>query len=464
MKFLLHKIIPSVLVISLICSGFIFQSSAKNDIKYGDVNKDGYVNSTDALQMLNIAVGREKADAETLKIGDVDENGVVNSSDALLVIKKCVGTSIPATLIQISQSNTITDVGSTIKVSVTKYLPLIIDSSDFRWESSDTSVATVDSDGTVNAISAGTAVISVSSTGGASAQFNLTVGSKASSISLSTYDLSLPQGKRDKLVATVYPSTAYNKSVRWESYDESVAEVWSDGTVWAKKIGSTTVKCTTTDGTNISAYCTVTVKQLWVPYVSQLPKYPTGCEAASCCMLLQYYGFNINIDQMVNLIPRQNLYWYNGKQYGPDIHEKFVGDPRCYYTSSTPGYGVFAPAVTKALQKAINERGGGYRAVNITGCSFEELLTHLTYAQPAIVWATYKMQNPTSVNAWYIESTGEYFSYPRGTHVMILSGYSSDQVVTVDPYDNGVLKFSIGTFKSRWELLGCQAIVIEKVN
>ena len=81
---------------------------------------------------------------------------------------------------------------------------------------------------------------------------------------------------------------------------------------------------------------------------------------------------------------------------------------------------------------------------------------------PAIVWATYKMKKPTTVNAWYIEGTGKYFEYPRGTHVMILSGYGNGKVVTVDPYKNGVLEFDMDLFEDRWELLNRQAIILQK--
>ena len=61
------------------------------------------------------------------------------------------------------------------------------------------------------------------------------------------------------------------------------------------------------------------------------------------------------------------------------------------------------------------------------------------------------------------ETTGKYFEYPRGTHVMILSGYDGTKVATVDPYNgNGVLEFSKSVFKSRWELLGRQGIILVK--
>ena len=257
------------------------------------------------------------------------------------------------------------------------------------------------------------------------------------------------------------PENTYNKNVVWSSDDSDIASVDQDGNVHFNMIGTTTVRCKTTDGSDLSATCSVKVGSLPIPYVNQKPDYPTGCEAASSCMLLKYYGFDITMKQMVNIIPRENLYKKNGKLYGPDINEKFVGDPTGYYTSEHPGYGVFSPAVTKALQQAIDERGGGYTAVKISGCSFAELKHQISTGHPAIVWATYKMQNPTKVNSWYIDTTGEYFEYPRGTHVMILAGFDKDTVEVVDPYGNGIQHYDMDLFEARWNLLGKQAIVLE---
>lgn len=203
--------------------------------------------------------------------------------------------------------------------------------------------------------------------------------------------------------------------------------------------------------------------QLKIPYVSQLPNYPTGCEAASAAMLLQFYGYPVGISEMVNAIPRQDLYRENGKVYGPDITKAFVGDPTQTYTNPRPGYGVFSPALTRSIQQVVDRHGGGNLVQNISGCSFDDLLKILDSGHPLIVWATYRMKVPAQVNAWYIKNgdgTDRYFEYPRETHVMILSGYDSNTVTTVDPYGAGVLKFDRQTFYDRWVLLGRQAIVM----
>lgn len=75
---------------------------------------------------------------------------------------------------------------------------------------------------------------------------------------LSQKSMSLAAGKTNKLTATLMPTDATNKALRWTSANTSVATVAADGTVTGVSAGSTVVYVTTTDGEYI-AICTVTV-------------------------------------------------------------------------------------------------------------------------------------------------------------------------------------------------------------
>ena len=200
-----------------------------------------------------------------------------------------------------------------------------------------------------------------------------------------------------------------------------------------------------------------------VPLVTQLPNYPTGCEAASATMVLKYWGYDINLSKMVNTIPRENLRTIDGKKYGPRITEKFVGDPRSTYTSKNPGYGAFAPVVSKAMNNVISNQHGKHKAYNKTGTNFTDLLDYLNEGKPVIVWSTYNLKTPSTVNAWYIAtSTGpEYFSYPRGTHVCVLVGYDGKNIYLADPYGAKTKTFSRSAFNDKYKLLGRQAVVVQ---
>lgn len=135
------------------------------------------------------------------------------------------------------------------------------------WESSDSNVVTVDSNGKVTAIGAGTATISVKDQKGEyTAKATVVVKEKTPStpievtgVSLNKSSLSLNPGGTYKLVATVKPSNATNKNVTWKSSDTSVVKVDSNGKITALKVGKATITVTTKDGQYI-ATCNVTVK------------------------------------------------------------------------------------------------------------------------------------------------------------------------------------------------------------
>ncbi|MBR7016580.1 MAG: Ig-like domain-containing protein [Lachnospiraceae bacterium] len=66
------------------------------------------------------------------------------------------------------------------------------------------------------------------------------------------------RGDSLKLTADVLPNTAYNKTVKWESSDETIAEVSQDGFVTARKAGSADITAITQDG-GFTAVCNLTV-------------------------------------------------------------------------------------------------------------------------------------------------------------------------------------------------------------
>lgn len=201
-----------------------------------------------------------------------------------------------------------------------------------------------------------------------------------------------------------------------------------------------------------------------VPGTSQTPTYPTGCEGAAATTLLRYYGINVSLDEMINAIPRENLRTENGKRVGPSIYEKFVGNPKGGYTSSNPGYGAFAPVVTKAMNNVLARKESRLRAYDLSGSSISTVYSYLMAGKPVMVWSTYNMQNPKSVNFWYIKQSDgsyQYFSYPRGTHVTILTGYDANNVYMMDVYGAVNKTFSRSTFEARYKLLYQQAIVLK---
>lgn len=137
------------------------------------------------------------------------------------------------------------------------------------WYSSNTSVATV-SNGVVTAKSQGSATIYCEACDG-SGKFGtcyVSVSKKdipVSSISINNTSITLEQGTGTTLSATVLPSNATNKSVKWDSNNTSVATVSTTGYVKAISAGNTKIVCSATDGSGCYATCDVVVRTQQIP-------------------------------------------------------------------------------------------------------------------------------------------------------------------------------------------------------
>ncbi|MDE5744577.1 MAG: Ig-like domain-containing protein [Paramuribaculum sp.] len=128
------------------------------------------------------------------------------------------------------------------------------------WSSSDESVATVDSEGKVTALKAGTTVITATTSNGLTSTCYVTVTAmtvEATSVTIDKTSVILTAGETDQLTATVQPDNATDTGVAWKSDDETVASVSADGLVTALKPGTATVTVTSANG--LSAECVVTV-------------------------------------------------------------------------------------------------------------------------------------------------------------------------------------------------------------
>ena len=147
------------------------------------------------------------------------------------------------------------------------------DASDktFAWSTSDEKVATVDENGKVTAVAAGTATITATTTdGGKTAKCEVTVEAKVIPVEGVTVDketLEMVEGDEATLAATVAPEEATDKSVAWSTSDEAVATVDAEGKVTAVAPGTATITVTTTDGEK-TAKCEVTVSAKVIPVES----------------------------------------------------------------------------------------------------------------------------------------------------------------------------------------------------
>jgi len=139
------------------------------------------------------------------------------------------------------------------------------------WVSDDPDVATVNEDGLVTAVSAGTATITAAAQDGSGISGSVTVEVKGippkpvTSITINTEDLSIQEGTYKYLTVTVLPEDAGNKNIIWSSDNPDVARVvlLSGGSATyllrAFLVGTAIITATAVDGSGVSDSFTVTV-------------------------------------------------------------------------------------------------------------------------------------------------------------------------------------------------------------
>ncbi len=129
------------------------------------------------------------------------------------------------------------------------------------WKTANSAIASVDQSGRVTAVSYGTTVITAVAEdgGGASATCVVQVVEPVTSITLKPTELHLVAGDNYIIGATVSPSNASVKALRWETTDAAVATVDEDGEVTAVAGGKCRIYAYSTDGNEVKAYCTVYV-------------------------------------------------------------------------------------------------------------------------------------------------------------------------------------------------------------
>lgn len=205
-------------------------------------------------------------------VATVDENGLVTyikpgyctivckTEDGAFIATCNFIISIPVETIKLDYKDEIMSIGQTLRITA-EVLPITATNRTVSWESSNTNVCIVDSNGLVEAVGTGSATILCKSLdGGVTAMCNIYVKQPVTSIVLNTTDITVRKGQVFWLNATCLPENADNKLVTWESRDENVCKVESDGKVTATGAGTTSIICTNVD-TGLTAYCIVTVTQ-----------------------------------------------------------------------------------------------------------------------------------------------------------------------------------------------------------
>lgn len=145
------------------------------------------------------------------------------------------------------------------------YLGYEVKPSDFTdelgFKSMDKSIATVDINGKVTAVSVGSCKVKIYVGDDLVDECTVYVEQGVNNVYITPYYIDLDPLDEYQAVAEIYPADAYNKKLKWESNDETVAIVDENGLITALSGGNATITASSTDGTDEWGYINVRVNE-----------------------------------------------------------------------------------------------------------------------------------------------------------------------------------------------------------
>jgi uncharacterized protein YvpB len=187
-----------------------------------------------------------------------------------------------------------------------------------------------------------------------------------------------------------------------------------------------------------------------VPLINQLdkPMLKNGCEVTSLAMLLNYSGINVTKNQLANEIAKVPIKDTPNIMGNPNYG--FVGD-----MANGPGYFVYNGPIFDLAQKYV-----GKRAVNLTNSPFIDLLKKVRKGYPVWVITTTNFQPDVKFEPWETKQGVIYITLNE--HSVVITGFDEHFIYVNDPYGSKNRKVDRSSFIDSWEVMGKQAIVIEK--
>ena len=177
----------------------------------------------------------------------------------------------------------------------------------------------------------------------------------------------------------------------------------------------------------------------------QYPDYPTGCESVSLYMLLKYYGVDVTVDQIYDLLPMgaQPYDDEDGVRHGANPEREFVGDPRSEYS-----YGVFNRPIAQVAEQIMPG------AQTREGASVEDIKAILDSGNPVLAWYVSAPMREIMYRWNWIDENGDLVHWPGGEHVVVICGYDDTSITYRDPNAGTTVVIDEATFAKSFTELG----------
>lgn len=214
---------------------------------------------------------------------------------------------------------------------------------------------------------------------------------------------------------------------------------------------TTTAEVETSNEINSTISAASDSKTLEITVLNQYPELATGCEITSLTMVLNYYGFNVDKCDLAD------NYLEKGPVGKTDFRKAFEGDPR-----DPNSFGCYAPVIKNAANKYLSSQGSNMNVTDITGTEFDDLFEYIDNDIPVIVWGTLDCKEGHYSVTWNVD--GQDLTWFTPEHCMVLVRYDNinSYAIVADPVHGDVRAYDKELFKSRYNSLQKQAVVITK--
>ncbi|MBO4493328.1 MAG: D-alanyl-D-alanine carboxypeptidase family protein [Ruminococcus sp.] len=161
-------------------------------------------------------------------------------------------------------------------ISMVTMLPATADKTE-KWKSSDESIATVNFEGWISAVSEGICTVTVQSASNpeitADIKVTVTDPTRVRELKLNKSEMIIPTGGQDLAIVSMLPANAVNKGEIWISSDEDVATVSKEGLISGIAPGSCIVTVISKSNPDVKAEIKVKVTDPKQPLGIKLTKY-----------------------------------------------------------------------------------------------------------------------------------------------------------------------------------------------
>jgi uncharacterized protein YvpB len=206
-----------------------------------------------------------------------------------------------------------------------------------------------------------------------------------------------------------------------------------------------------------------------VPVLSQYPDLPTGNEITSLTMVLNYLGFDVTD------VTLANNFLTCAERGTATFSQAFIGSP-----FDSNGLGCFAPVIVDTAQKYLASQNSGRYVKSLSADDFDEILLHVASNHPVLVWVSQDLE-PVSeeycftiyetattdateegdTTAATVQSTSTDVYWISNATCVVLTGYDKvNNTVTVNDPTQGEVTYDMGLFKSSYNALYKQAVII----